>query len=78
MNNNNETIQQKLINSHKTINFLKDYFKPFHEFMKEKNYTTDEAIKAKDSIHKFLTKYGVQLLENNINEIEKIINTFYK
>ena len=53
---------------------MKDYFKPFDQFVEDKKYTFEEAIKAKESTHKYLDKYGAFMLETTVRHIENIIN----
>jgi hypothetical protein len=67
-------ILRKLKNIKNVATLMKDYFKPFDQFVENKKYTFDEAINAKESIHKYLYKYGTFMLETTVKNIENIIN----
>ena len=64
----------KLKNIQNVATLMKDYFKPFDQFVEDKKYTFDEAVKAKESTHKYLDKYGAFMLETTVRSIENIIN----
>lgn len=49
------------------------FFKPFEEFRKEKKYTVEEAIKAKDTQFDYLQKYGTFTIKATVNKIENIL-----
>jgi nucleoid-associated protein YejK len=64
----------KLKNVQNVATLMKDYFKPFDQFVEDKNFTINEAINAKESTHKYLNKYGAFMLEATVRGIENIIN----
>lgn len=64
----------KLKNIQNVATLMKDYFTPFSQFVEDKKYTFDEAVKAKESTHKYLDKYGAFMLETTVRSIENIIN----
>ena len=53
---------------------MKDYCKPFDQFVEDKKYTINEAINARESTHKYLDKYGAFMLDTTVKNIENIIN----
>ena len=67
-------ILAKLKNIQNVATLMKDYFKPFDQFVEDKKYTTNEAINAKGSTHKYLDKYGAFMLDTTVRNIENIIN----
>ena len=64
----------KLKNIQNVATLMKDYFKPFDQFVEDKKFTINEAINAKESTHKYLNKYGAFMLETTVKNIENIIN----
>ena len=64
----------KLKNIQNVATLMKDYFKPFDQFVEDKKFTINEAINAKESTHKYLNKYGAFMLEAAVKSIENIIN----
>ena len=67
-------ILAKLKNIQNVATLMKDYFKPFDQFVEDKKYTINEAINAKESTHKYLDKYGAFMLDTTVRNIENIIN----
>ena len=64
----------KLKNIQNVATLMKDYFKPFDQFVEDKKFTINEAINAKESTHKYLNKYGAFMLDTTVRSIENIIN----
>jgi nucleoid-associated protein YejK len=64
----------KLKNIQNVATLMKNYFKPFDQFVEDKKYTINEAINAKESTHKYLDKYGAFMLDTTVRNIENIIN----
>lgn len=64
----------KLKNIQNVATLMKDYFKPFDQFVEDKKYTINEAINAKESTHKYLDRYGAFMLDTTVRSIENIIN----
>ena len=64
----------KLKNIQNVATLMKDYFKPFDQFVEDKKFTINEAINAKESTHKYLDKYGAFMLDTTVRSIENIIN----
>lgn len=64
----------KLKNIQNVATLMKDYFKPFDQFVEDKKYTINEAINARESAHTYLDKYGAFMLDTTVRSIENIIN----
>ena len=64
----------KLKNIQNVATLMKDYFKPFDQFVEDKKYTINEAINARESAHKYLDRYGSFMLDTTVKSIENIIN----
>ena len=66
-------IIEKLRAINNVAKIMDTLFKPFDEFKKQKNYTNEEAIKAKESAQQYLYKYGTFTLEKSIEGIRNLI-----
>ena len=73
-NNTKKTVQDNLKTIHNITVLMKDYFKPFEQFVEDKKYSFNDAVKAKESIHKYLYKYGTFMLETTTNNIQNAIS----
>lgn len=64
----------KLKNLQNVATLTKEYFMPFDEYKEKKHYTTNEAIKAKEALHNYLSRYAAFMIDTTTRGVENIIN----
>lgn len=75
LNKCDESIINEKIKALKNLSSLVElYFKPFDQFVENGKYNTNDAIKAKESLHKYLQKYAAFTINTSVQGIQNIVN----